>query len=227
MTTDTEPQTVLGSPPRAGMDQAQPALPCRCSRFPPARGDGPGPGTRCPPERRVPPRARGWTPQALLDGLLGAGSPPRAGMDREPASARTGCPGFPPARGDGPSCPLSCRPRMRVPPRARGWTLRRPTHRPAASGSPPRAGMDPYRMASSFRHEGFPPARGDGGDGPRARRASGSESRVPPRARGWTRFRRAGGDRWAGSPPRAGMDPSPIPSRRRSLGFPPARGDGP
>ena len=52
-------------------------------------------------------------------------------------------------------------------------------------------------------------------------------ARAPPHTRGWTRGRRALPEPAEGSPAHAGMDPRPLPARKRASRLPRTRGDGP
>ena len=90
------------SPALAGMDLSSHRSTLTESRFPRARGDGPGPRYCASELSRLPPRSRGWTRRAPVvpDGY--PASPALAGMDRRQVGVVAVFEGFPRARGDGP-----------------------------------------------------------------------------------------------------------------------------
>ena len=84
--------------------------------------------------------------------------------------------------------------------------------------------MDPNKAAAVLRERGLPRTRGDG---PFRSVGTMAGSRASPHTRGWTSGRSAMHSAGCGFPAHAGMDPSRPASRRRSVGLPRTRGDGP
>ena len=234
----------LGSPASAGMVPDGKPRTGDAARFPRQRGDGPcnrhlrGASLMVPPPARgwsppppvipppagVPPPARGWSVAtgAALAGYLG--SPASAGMVPGRRRSGRGAKRFPRQRGDGPSSSGATSRLHRVPPPARGWSLRRQAVPPAPRGSPASAGMVPRGYGWHPRCRGFPSQRGDGPFWALTFFGAGA---VPPPARGWSARGLPLTMGHCGSPASAGMVP-----RRARIGnigprFPRQRGDGP
>ena len=192
--------------------------------FPRARGDGPCARTDDQVLRRLPPRSRGWTRPDHEDAADFSASPALAGMDPSSPTSACGSPGFPRARGDGPSGSRGIGADVLLPPRSRGWTFIPTTHALDDHASPALAGMDLPMMSFFQSVIGFPRARGDG---PSEKPRNPSRPELPPRSRGWTRAGNRPDQLLAASPALAGMDPRCTKLVCTSTGFPRARGDGP
>ena len=172
----------------------------------------------------VPPRTRGWSQR--LKGVIPKenGSPAHAGMVPSRSTTTASSPGFPRARGDGPTASPFFGLFARVPPRTRGWSQFKADTSLLEEGSPAHAGMVPHFQAKRGAAARFPRARGDG---PRQHLTPDELSEVPPRTRGWSHHGQGCGQGHRGSPAHAGM----VPYRGTWLStcrrFPRARGDGP
>ena len=145
-------------------------------------------------------------------------------MDPPPSCSRTACSRLPRTRGDGPSATPSIRSGRRASPHTRGWTSGWGAARPANSGFPAHAGMDPPSALRRRRRRRLPRTRGDGPN----ERIGGKRSRgASPHTRGWTLFRDVGLPVGIGFPAHAGMDPSTRRAATTAPGLPRTRGDGP
>ena len=131
---------------------------------------------------------------------------------------------LPRTRGDGPVQRVVGKTVFTAPPHARGWTDVSGRNLVSSKGSPARAGMDPDCTHLAWSWSWLPRTRGDG---PSSRTRARREIAAPPHARGWTRRGGTVLQGRAGSPARAGMDPSGPPSRDRCPRLPRTRGDGP
>ena len=173
--------------------------------LPRARGDGPSPPRGASPWRTSPPRARGWSLDALDHPARFKVSPARAGMVPRVARCGSSTRRLPRARGDGPvrqpQQPLVAL----SPPRARGWSQLVNLLHDRRDVSPARAGMVPRPSARARRSRRLPRARGDG---PLSVPCNVGSRKSPPRARGWSRRRRGTTEREQVSPARAGMVPA-------------------
>ncbi len=145
-------------------------------------------------------------------------------MDRRRGPGRRDGARLPRARGDGPDDRHARADVHRAPPRTRGWTAP-PRRRPRPGrGSPAHAGMDRSPTTARMVDAWLPRARGDG---PLHTGGPWYAFRAPPRTRGWTVPEHPAHGRDRGSPAHAGMDRSAAGARRRPVGLPRARGDGP
>ncbi len=134
------------------------------------------------------------------------------------------CGRLPRASGDGPTVAVATTPEGLAPPRERGWTLLDAWCDPSCQGSPARAGMDPQSAVICSAWSRLPRASGDGP-------SPGSRKRgwqlAPPRERGWTPIEGRLLAEQAGSPARAGMDPTRSSLLTAASRLPRASGDGP
>ena len=215
---------MVASPARAGMYRATTKPPRPTVRFPRTRGDvpdQPGAGKR---RSRLPPHARGCTPDSRRFATLARASPARAGMYLRRAWASDDALRFPRTRGD---VPLRQRPTRRgstLPPHARGCTLRVPPPGAALRASPARAGMYPHDTAARMLLSSFPRTRGDV---PNIGFFDAPMPSLPPHARGCTFMLQGFRQARSASPARAGMYLCAIPMWSRWSGFPRTRGDVP
>ncbi len=187
--------------------------------LPRSRGDGPSFIKVALGDLAAPPLARGWT---RSDGRLWCtcrGSPARAGMDPTrrrlllPARGSPARAGMDPPRAGMDPLGASTDDALGAPPLARGWTqhdrsdgsLARMDRDSRTMGSPARAGMDPIVTTVVEVWRQAPPlARGWTPGSDRLKPRAGA----PPLARGWTLCMADDARAIAGSPARAGMDPS-------------------
>ena len=187
------------------MDPRRRDTPCRLSRLPRTRGDGPLTDSRSSRASRASPHTRGWTPLVHEDVGEGSGFPAHAGMDRGLHQRKRLIYGLPRTRGDGPSpAPIHAH-RPEASPHTRGWTLISGLNGLICDGFPAHAGMDPRRTGSWPARPGLPRTRGDG---PCVRVEGVRRAQASPHTRGWTPT--AAAWRWhqTGFPAHAGMDPA-------------------
>jgi len=213
-----------GSPARAGIDPVTEGVPVELARLPRTRGDRPGSHPVRGYQIRAPPHARGSTLSRSRIVLGWVGSPARAGIDpcsrRRPRTRVR----LPRTRGDRPYIDGAPPCRCPAPPHARGSTLAVGRGNGRASGSPARAGIDPHPRSAGDLPGGLPRTRGDR---PLAAVISRFRTAAPPHARGSTRDLSARGCDLAGSPARAGIDPTSSPLRAGFAWLPRTRGDRP
>ena len=150
--------------------------------------------------------------------------PTPVGMDRRSGPRTMQKPGFPHARGDGPSPLYILNSEAQFSPRPWGWTDGRPLYHVALKVFPTPVGMDRLTGSSTLSSGSFPHARGDG---PPEREHTPPALAFSPRPWGWTAV---GGTQMASFnvfPTPVGMDRRSDSPARKPASFPHARGDGP
>ena len=133
--------------------------------------------------RLIPPPARGWSPSSLHRWIDKLDSPACAGMVPMMIIMVMESKGFPRLRGDGPRLTEMGVLMRRIPPPARGWSLRYFAASRSSRDSPACAGMVPSQRDRCGPVVGFPRLRGDG---PLILSNNVSIVGIPPPARGWS-----------------------------------------
>ena len=149
-------------PPHGGMVRAPPVHPAQWSRSPPARGDGPTPGSKRNRDWQFSPRTGGWSGVTAVGCPAHAVLPPHGGMVRRAVAFSGQLSRSPPARGDGP--PFSPNPLCptQFSPRTGGWSVASNASRVLPYVLPPHGGMVRLEVYAASLVCCSPPARGDG-----------------------------------------------------------------
>ena len=152
--------------------------------LPRTRGDGPVARTSGRAAITASPHTRGWTQAGRgVEGQV-PGFPAHAGMDPSTVQVDSSRLWLPRTRGDGPVAGITAEDAGEASPHTRGWTRAGSGRRPAGTGFPAHAGMDPARSRPQCPPRWLPRTRGDGPLYSAIRDALVAAS---PHTRGWTR----------------------------------------